>query len=177
MPQLKTSPASSPLVIGCRRSLVLPALARGSDTHGEAPGSPCAASPAASYSFLRRPRFEAFRAVLRGLREHCPPAYPVVIRTSRLPWDVEGFCKRRRNRFVIHLRASLSLATAIDTLLHEWAHALGWNLLLDRLGDDMHAGKITPAEFELASHGPEFGTAFAAVWRAFSMKILPGVNG
>ena len=167
----------SSLVICCRRSLVLPALARGLNTHGEGPSSLFPAGLSASYSFLRRPSFAGFRGVLRGLRKHCPAAYPVVIRTSRLPSGVEGFCKRRRNRFVIHLGASLTQATAIDTLLHEWSHALGWNLLLDKLGNDMQAGKITPAEFEEASHGPEFGTAFAAVWRAFSMKIIPEVCG
>lgn len=142
----------------------------------EAPGSDPTGVFRPRQTFLQRRDFRAFRCVLEGLRRNCPAAFPIVVRTSRLPNGIQGYCKRRRNRFVVHFSSSLTQSAAIDTLLHEWAHALGWNLLLDRLGDDMQAGRITPQDFEELSHGPEFGTAFATVWRAFAMKIVPSVG-
>ncbi len=154
---------------------MVPAMTRGHDGGSAGSGFAPRGLISAGDSFLGRRGFEAFRRVLEGLREHCPPAFPVVVRTSRLPRGIEGYCKRRRNRFVIHLSAFLGQAAAVDTLVHEWAHAVSWSLLLDRAGDDLQAGRITTEQFEEASHGAEFGTAFAVVWRAFSMKILPGV--
>lgn len=110
---------------------------------------------------------------MAGLREHCPAAYPIVVRTSCLPGDIDGFCRRTSRRFVIHLSDSLSQNAAIDVLVHEWGHARAWNLLLDKASKDADAGRITPEDFEAASHGPEFGVCFAAAWSAVSLKILP----
>jgi len=86
-----------------------------------------------SESFLQRPGWGEFRKILVGLREFCPPAKPVIVRTSWLPPDILGECRRGPSRFVIRLNNELRQDQAIETLLHEWAHALAWNYSLDRL--------------------------------------------
>ena len=126
-------------------------------------------------SFLQRPDFDVFQAVVAGLREHCPPAFPVVVRTSRLRPSLDGYCRRRPNRFVLHLNSDLSQPAAVDTLIHEWAHARAWNLLLDAAAGGFAEGRVTRQEFDALAHGPEFGAAYAEVWRAFSLRILPGL--
>ena len=127
-------------------------------------------------SFLSRPDFTVFRKVVAGLREHCPAAYPVVVRTSCLPGDIDGFCRRTSRRFVIHLSDTLSQNAAIHTLVHEWAHARAWNMRLDEVSKEAELGRITPEDLEATAHGPEFGVCFAAVWSVVSLRILPRVN-
>lgn len=116
-------------------------------------------------SFLRRPGWQEFRRVLARLREHCPAAKPVVVRTSWLPPDILGECIRRPRRFVIRLNNSLRADQAVETLLHEWAHALAWNFSLDRLS---RLPGLDPAEFDRASHDEAWGCAYSRVWRAYS---------
>lgn len=157
-------------VLCCRRSLC-PARGLGGD-EGVSKGAGILRAERRR-SFLTQPDFTVFRQVVAGLRKHCPAAYPVVVRTSCLPGDLDGFCRRTSRRFVIHLSDTLSQHAAIHTLIHEWAHARAWNLLLDKASKDADAGRITAEDFEAASHGPEFGVCFAAVWSVVSLKILP----
>jgi hypothetical protein len=49
-------------------------------------------------------------------------------------------------------------------------------MLLDKASKDADAGRITAEDFEAASHGPEFGVCFAAVWRVVSLRILPRMH-
>lgn len=102
--------------------------------------------------------------VLAGLRKHCPAAMPVVVRTSWLPSDMLGRCARRKSRFVIQLNAALTEHDAIETLLHEWAHALAWSFSLDRLA---RTPRLSPLKFEQASHDEAWGCAYSRVWRAY----------
>jgi hypothetical protein len=130
-----------------------------------------------SPTFLQRPDFGYFQHVVAGLREFCPAAYPVVVRTSSVPANVEGFAKRNENRFVIHLDRNLTEVAAVNVLIHEWAHCVAWNLLVDRAIDEYSAGKLTWPEFERACHDAAFGVAFAAVWRAYTTNIIDGHSG
>jgi hypothetical protein len=116
-------------------------------------------------SFLKRPGWREFRRVLVALREFCPPAKPVVVRTSWLPPDVLGECRRTASRFVIRLNNRLRQDQAVETLLHEWAHGLAWNYALDQLA---RMPRITPAEFDRASHDEAWGCAYSRVWRVYS---------
>ena len=116
-------------------------------------------------SFLRRPGWGAFRRVVADLREHCPAAKPVVVRTSWMPRNVLGECIRRRHRFVIRLNNRMDQAQAIETTLHEWAHALAWNYSLDRLASEPG---ISPEVFDAASHDEAWGCAYSRVWRVYS---------
>ena len=127
-------------------------------------------------SFLKRPEFMRFRHVVADLRRLCPPAFPVVVRTSVVPPDLDGLAKRRRNRFVIHLDHNLRQDAAISVLLHEWAHCRSWSLMLDKAADDAAAGRMSPEEFELVSHDGSFGVAFAEIWSTFTTAILPGLD-
>ena len=58
---------------------------------------------------------------------------------------------------------------AIDTLLHEWAHALAWNYSLDSLAKQPD---IDREEFDRASHDEAWGVAYSRVWRTYSVDIL-----
>lgn len=52
---------------------------------------------------------------------------------------------------------------AVETLLHEWAHALAWNYSLDRMARDPDVDREL---FEAASHDEAWGCAYSRVWRA-----------
>jgi len=125
------------------------------------------------FSFLRRPGWTIFRTVLAGLRKHCPAAMPVVVRTSWLSSDTLGRCARRKSRFVIALNANMNEHDAVETLIHEWAHALSWNLALDRLS---RQDSVDPRDFQEASHDEAWGCAYSRVWRVYIRRILPLLN-
>jgi hypothetical protein len=120
-------------------------------------------------SFLKRPGYEAFRGDLARLRLELPPARPVVVRTKVFPESFPamtfGECVRRSERYVIRLNAKMDQNMAIETLCHEWAHALAWNYSLDKLGWDP---EVTREEFEAASHDEAWGCAYSRVWRVYS---------
>ncbi len=126
-------------------------------------------------SFLKRPGYEAFRGVLATLRLELPPARPVVVRTKvfqeSFPAMTFGECVRSSERYVIRLNAKMDQNMAIETLCHEWAHALAWNYLLDRLVWDP---EVTREEFEAASHDGAWGCAYSRVWRAYSAGVKAG---
>jgi hypothetical protein len=130
--------------------------------------------PAATLNLplAKRPGFDLFGVTVACLRELCPTPFPVIIRTADLAPEMDGCCHRTQGRFVIQLDRGLDCEKAVNVVLHEWAHARAWNHLLDAAcGTGM-----TPEEFDRLSHGPEFGIAFAEVWRTFSGVILPGIE-
>lgn len=120
-------------------------------------------------SFLTHHGFDEFRRVIAGLRELCPTGKPVVIRTAWLPPTTLGECIRRPSRFVIRLNNRLDEQGAIETVLHEWAHALAWNYSLDSLAKQPD---IDRDEFERASHDEAWGCAYSRVWRTYSVDLL-----
>ena len=115
-------------------------------------------------SFRSDGGFGTFQGVLGYLREHCPAAQPVIIRSAWLADETAGECVRRPKRFVIRLNRNLSEAMAVETLLHEWAHALAWNFALDRLAK---APDTTSEQFQAAAHDEAWGCAYSRVWRAY----------
>ena len=116
------------------------------------------------YSFLRRKDWYSFAATLERLRDKCATAQPVIVRTSWLPPDTLGDCVRRKKRFVVRLNRSMNESQAVETLLHEWAHALAWNYSLDRLSK---MPGVDPAAFDRACHDEAWGCAYSRVWRAY----------
>lgn len=115
-------------------------------------------------SFLKRPGWDAFKEVVAILRERCPAAKPVVIRTSSLPAATLGECIRRRERFVVRLNKNLDEPLAVETLCHEWAHALAWNFSIDRLARDPDVDREL---LEAAAHDEAWGCSYSRVWRAY----------
>ena len=91
-------------------------------------------------------------------------AMPVVVRASPLPETIPGQCVRRRRQFVVKLNDRMGEAQAIDTLCHEWAHALAWSFSLDRLAK---TPGLDPIKFERACHDEAWGCAYSRVWRAY----------
>ena len=127
-------------------------------------------------SLQNRSGYSLLRATIAGLRTHAPCGFPVVVRTGGVPVTMDGFCIRRRSRFVIHLGDCLSPSNSVAVLIHEWAHARCWSHYLDRAAQDVRAGTITEEEFDEISHGPAFGVEYAACWRVFSGIVLPAVS-
>jgi len=59
---------------------------------------------------------------------------------------------------------------AVETLLHEWAHAVAWNFTLDAM---TQLPDVDRDLFEAEAHGEAWGCAYARVWRTY-LKV-PGV--
>jgi hypothetical protein len=114
--------------------------------------------------FVNRPGWEQFQDLLAGFRDLCPAAMPVVVRTSWLPRTRLGQCRRLPRRFVIQLNRDMGEPQAIETLCHEWAHALAWNYSLDQASK---MPGVDQAEFERLCHDEVWGCAFSRVYRAF----------
>ena len=106
-----------------------------------------------------------FDKAVRVLRKRCPLPVPVSIRTRKTlkcresGHDLYGQCiayVSRRNRiksFTIEIVRGLPFDTAMDTLLHEWAHAV--DQIDNGADDDMHP------------HRKSWGEAYAKVLRAY----------
>ena len=173
----------SPSVICCRVSLLaVPTLAGSGGRTGiesAAAGVLRASLPSnrrRTTSFMTDPRCKFFQHVAAGLRQHCPVAYPVVIHTVWLPGNVEGTCSRRRSRFSIRVADRLDEKSAVEVLLHEWAHARAWNHRLDTCPLAMPNSPEPDLEFNELAHGPEWGVAYSLVWRIFTGRILRGAT-
>ena len=106
-----------------------------------------------------------FDKVSRLLRREFPLGVPVIIKTViKLKCTdtgdiLFGSClalatsRGKVNKFVIEISRGLSLDTAIDTLMHEWAHAT----------DQLENG--TP---ERRPHRDSWGAHYARIWRAYT---------
>lgn len=103
-----------------------------------------------------------FDAVLRKLRQFCPSEHPVKVVTADLRKDkLCGSCVAyitadgQITRFLIEIARDNSEATAVDTLLHEWAHVL-----------DKEANGL-PSE----PHRNSWGEYYAKVWRCYVNEV------
>jgi hypothetical protein len=174
-------PSPSPTLICCKSStLAMPTLAgMKTGAGGAVLRANLPSNRRRTTSFMSDPRCEFFQHVAAGLRQHCPVAYPVVIHTVWLPGNVEGTCSRRRSRFSIRVADRLDEKSAVEVLLHEWAHARAWNHRLDTCPLAMPNSSPEPdpdLEFDELAHGPEWGVAYALVWRVFTGRILQGAT-
>lgn len=109
---------------------------------------------------------QRFRLVVRLLRKQFPPEYP--IRVRRIPNEIMkrggysykdapwGYCslvnedkpKIEFDRyFLIQLNTKATWQTMLETLMHEWAHALTWRI-------------------EGKDHGDLFARAYGGIYRA-----------
>lgn len=116
-----------------------------------------------------RPDFEAlWEALIVGLEERCPPSAPVMVRMFAFPepwWGRTSF-NQRMGMYLIDIESRQPWQATVDTLIHEWAHALVW----EASQDPVYWG-----------HGPIWGVAYARVYRE-AVQILqeaqtaPGVT-
>lgn len=95
-----------------------------------------------------------WRKTLNWLRGTYPANYPVGVERkprTRKRKELCGYCEfdESRGGYYVFVDRRQVWALQIDTLLHEWAHALTWH------GNDDD------------DHGPEWGLAYAMLYRAF----------
>lgn len=106
--------------------------------------------------------FHAYKKLVSVLKKKCPAAFPVSVRRVKTT-DVDGDCHLNKKKFFIRISKDISESSAIDTLLHEWAHARAWNHLLDSSNWE---------EFEERSHDASWGVAYSEVYRIYEQYFL-----
>jgi hypothetical protein len=110
--------------------------------------------------------YRAYKTLVSILKQKCPAAFPVSVRRVKMS-GLDGDCSLGKKQFFIRINRDISEASAIDTLLHEWAHAIAWNHLHDSLDWQ---------EFEKRSHDASWGVAYSEVYRVYEQCYLPTVN-
>lgn len=112
--------------------------------------------------------FKKYAQLVRVLKKHAPCAYPVSVKRKKLNKKLEGLCWKDAKKFVIHIHDEVDEARAIDILLHEWAHAMAWNSLLDTAK--------THEEFDKLSHDGSWGVAYSKVYNVYEQHFLPTIT-
>lgn len=107
--------------------------------------------------------FSSYRQLVSILKKKCPPAYPVKVRRTKITSQLDGDCALHKKQFTIRISNELSESSAIDTLLHEWAHAIAWN----HLHDSMDWGT-----FEERIHDASWGVAYSEVYRVYEQHFI-----
>lgn len=106
-------------------------------------------------------REQKFRRVLRWLRKEHPPHLPVRLRQVDRPdmakCDGHTWLDKDAGVFRIEINRRRWYGTRLDTLIHEWAHALTW----------------FGAETEIEDHGAEWGIAYARLYRTLHKWYYP----
>lgn len=134
-----------------------------------------------------RGRRQFFR-VLELLHEYVPVNHPGVVYVNRQLSGCMGLCKLMDGRmyarkfstrpnghfYYIAISASLSEDQAIDTLVHEWAHAMAWPKVERKLFPSPLRRHIE--HNERVAHGPEWGFAYSKAYTAFACDILPRIH-
>lgn len=110
--------------------------------------------------------YSAYKHLVSVLKKKCPVAFPVSVRRVKMN-GLDGDCSLGKKKFYIRINRDISEASAIDTLLHEWAHARAWNHLHD---------SINWQEFEERSHDASWGVAYSEVYRVYEQYYLTSVN-
>lgn len=105
--------------------------------------------------------FHRYRRVVKLLKKELPPALVVKVRRVKLK-GFDGLCIRERKSFLILINRELDESMAIETLLHEWAHARSWTLLHDQLENDA---------FQDFCHNAMWGVAYSEVYRCYEASL------
>ncbi len=87
---------------------------------------------------------------LRWLRHEFPPQRKSVVRSVKIDRTTCGFICLHRDGFFIYVNKSLPNFVKLDTVIHEWAHALTW------FGADQEE-----------DHSDEWGLTYAKIYRAW----------
>lgn len=109
-------------------------------------------------------RFARYQALVRTLKKHCAPAYPISVKRVTVPKKLEGRCWKNGKTFVIEISNALDEARAMDVLIHEWAHARAWNHRLDTADDET---------FNKLVHDAAWGVAYAEVYCVYEQRFIP----
>lgn len=109
-------------------------------------------------------KFTNYKYVVSVLKKHCPLAYPASVRRTSMSSSLDGDCHKHKKKFFIRINKDLDESAAIDTLIHEWAHARAWNHLLD--------SAETEESFERVSHDASWGVAYSEVYRIYEKFVF-----
>lgn len=104
---------------------------------------------------------KVYHRLVRMLKKKCPPAFPVQVKRIKLSGE-DGYCSKIKNKFQIRINRELDECAAINTLLHEWAHARAWSHLHDFLDQK---------EFSEVAHDASWGVAYSEVYRIFEQCL------
>ena len=105
---------------------------------------------------------KSYRKLIFLLKKKCPLAYPVSVRRISMK-GFDGDCTLHSKKFFIRINKSLVEGAAMDTLIHEWAHARAWNHLHDKLSWE---------EFEERSHDASWGVAYSEVYMVYEQNFF-----
>jgi len=102
---------------------------------------------------------EVFKTAVRALEAECPLNAPAMVSVGRIDGDFWGLTSwvPSLGLYRIQIESRQPLQAIIDTLQHEWAHAMVW---------DASEGP------EYDSHGPLWGVAQARCYRAVLAALL-----
>jgi Zn-dependent peptidase ImmA (M78 family) len=106
--------------------------------------------------------FEVYRTLVSILKKECPPAFPISVKRLKMSMKLCGTCALVDKKFIIRIANRLDEDAAIDTLLHEWAHAIAWSHLHDAL---------TPDKRYIKDHDATWGVAYAEVYNVYLKHV------
>jgi len=93
-------------------------------------------------------------AKLRDALKAANPTITVSVRRCRVPRGLCGDCRRLSDHFLLRVGSSQPLQGQLDTLVHEFAHAIAW------------------VEWEnTATHGPIWASAYAECYRIYEKTV------
>ena len=97
---------------------------------------------------------QKYYKAVRKLRKECPTLYPVRVRRTTIGRPLYGDCgfHKSNETFSIRILKTLDEINAIETLIHEWAHAMTWFALAAIASE--------------GDHNSEWGVAYARCYRA-----------
>lgn len=95
-------------------------------------------------------RAQKWKKLIVWLRKNFSPHLQCYIRTISLK-NLCGQTERKEKKFLIKIHKNQCFALRIDTLIHEWAHALVW----------------FGAETNNEDHSAEWGIQYAKIYRTF----------
>lgn len=96
---------------------------------------------------------KTYNQIVRLLKKLCPVDQSVNVRRVPLPDDLDGDCQLKNGKFLIRINKNLPEHEAIETFLHEYAHAHAW----DETKDD---------------HSDEWGKAYSRLYRVFLKEVF-----
>jgi hypothetical protein len=99
--------------------------------------------------------------VKRYLAAHWPTPFPVKLRIERVSerHDFVGITYRVRDSLLIRLDSRMQFGYAVETLLHEWAHAATWPASI--------RFESTQVKEEVPLHDPPFQGTYGSIIHAF----------
>ncbi len=102
-----------------------------------------------------------WRRTIAWLRRNFDPHYEIRVRSVVMKdYGDTDFCMKTL-RFFVRIKKGQPLGVKLDSLQHEWAHALTWE------GADTY----------IEEHSPEWGVAYAKIYRTFLQWDYGRSNG